>query len=294
MVVLGGVLASGCSHSSFRVNQGRQPTMPSELAADFAYTHSAELTTRISVLETKPEYQIKRVSLQVWDQQFNSNRWIELDYYDLVDNSKPTPVILVLPMLGGGYALERHFANYFATRGYASIIVRRDKRSKGAGVNDLNWLFRDMVIDHKRVIDWVETQSDLDAKRLGIFGISMGGIKGALLLPLENRIRAAALGLTGGDLPYIMAHSTEPGVAKRREQEEKEAKKAAKHSASTQPASSKNVEKGPAAKPAPLNVDPSTGKSKEQRLAELLDAYKRDAITAEEYHRLRAKLLAEP
>ena len=222
MVVLGGVLASGCSHSSFRVNQGRQPTMPSELAADFAYTHPAELTTRISVLETKPEYQIKRVSLQVWDQQFSSNRWIELDYYDLVDNSKPTPVILVLPMLGGGYALERHFANYFATRGYASIIVRRDKRSKGAGVNDLNWLFRDMVIDHKRVIDWVETQSDLDAKRLGIFGISMGGIKGALLLPLENRIRAAALGLTGGDLPYIMAHSTEPGVAKRREQELKD------------------------------------------------------------------------
>src|SRR5881394_3604624 len=113
MVVLGGVLASGCSHSSFRVNQARQPTMPPELAADFAYDHPAEYTNRISVLETKPEYQIKRVSLQVWDQQFNSNRWIELDYYDLVDNSKPTPVILVLPMLGGGYALERHFANYF-------------------------------------------------------------------------------------------------------------------------------------------------------------------------------------
>jgi dipeptidyl aminopeptidase/acylaminoacyl peptidase len=77
-------------------------------------------------------------------------------------------------------------------------------------------------VDHRRVVDWIETQPDLDPRRIGIFGISMGGIKGALLLPLEKRISAAAIGLAGGDLPYIMAHSTEPGVAKRREKELKE------------------------------------------------------------------------
>ena len=36
------------------------------------------------------------------------------------------------------------------------------------------------------------------------------------------------------------------------------------------------------------------GKSKVQRLAELLDAYTHDIIGPPEYHRERAKILAEP
>jgi pimeloyl-ACP methyl ester carboxylesterase len=78
---------------------------------------------------------------------------------------------------------------------------------------------KDMVIDHRRVIDWIEWQPDLDADKVAVFGVSMGGIKGALLLPLEPRIKAGALGLAGCDLPYILSHSTEPGIVKRREKE---------------------------------------------------------------------------
>jgi hypothetical protein len=44
----------------------------------------------------------------------------------------------------------------------------------------------------------------------------MGGIKGALLVELEDRVQAAVLGLTGGDVPYILTHSTERGIARRR------------------------------------------------------------------------------
>jgi hypothetical protein len=41
-------------------------------------------------------------------------------------------------------------------------------------------------------------------------------------------------------------------------------------------------------------VEATGGKNKQQRLAELLEAYKKDTISAEEYHRTRAKILAEP
>jgi len=44
----------------------------------------------------------------------------------------------------------------------------------------------------------------------------MGGIKGTLLVELEDRVQAAVLGLTGGDLPYILTHTTERGIARRR------------------------------------------------------------------------------
>jgi dienelactone hydrolase len=213
------VLLSGCTHIKFRLSSALTD-LPADLAADFTYERSSEAPA-IKVLESKREYCVKRVTLAAASGRTTTNRWITLDYYDLPRPGK-TPVILVLPMLGGGYSLERHFANYFASRGYASIIVRRDRRTGSAKAEELNQLFRDMVVDHMQVIDWIETQQDLDAGRIGIFGVSMGGIKGALLLPLEKRIQAAALGLAGGDLPYIISHTTEPGLVKRREQELKE------------------------------------------------------------------------
>src|SRR5258706_6624109 len=44
----------------------------------------------------------------------------------------------------------------------------------------------------------------------------MGGIRAAFLAPLDSRIRAAVIGLAGGDLPYIIAHSKENGIVHRR------------------------------------------------------------------------------
>ncbi len=220
-LVLGGLWVTGCSHSSLRVSQARPVNLPPALAADFAYDRPSGRPCLVTVVERKPEFTVKHVQLPAIAEAGETNRWIELDYYDLAGKEK-TPVIMVLPVLGGGYGLERHFANYFVSRGYAAVIVRRDNRTSSAHVEDLNGLFKDMVIDHKQVIDWMETQEDLDCSRIGIFGVSMGGIKGALLLPLEDRIQAATLGLAGGDLPYILTHTTEPALVKRREQELRE------------------------------------------------------------------------
>ena len=81
----------------------------------------------------------------------------------------------------------------------------------------LDRMLKESVRDNMRAIDWIETRPELDAENIGIFGISMGAIKGALLAPLEPRVRAAILGLVGGDLPYILTYTTESGLAKRRE-----------------------------------------------------------------------------
>lgn len=218
---LGAWFVSGCSHSSLRLGRTPANQLPAAAAAEFDYVRPDNVLCKMNVIESKSQYTIRRVALAAPSGEPGTNRWIELDYYDLAGKEK-TPVVMVLPMLGGGYALERHFANYFASRGYAAVIVRRDSRTSSARVEDLNRLFKDMVMDHKRVIDWLETQEDIDSARVGIFGVSMGGIKGALLLPLESRIKAAAIGLAGGDLPYILTHTTEAGLAKRREQELKE------------------------------------------------------------------------
>jgi dipeptidyl aminopeptidase/acylaminoacyl peptidase len=129
----------------------------------------------------------------------------------------PSPVVLLLPSAGGSYWIERSFARYFADRGYAAVLLRRDELRPGEKVIEaVDDLLRQSVLDGARVLDWVATRPDLDARRIGLFGISMGGIKGAVFAPLEPRIGAAVLGLAGGDLPVIMTQTTEPGVAAER------------------------------------------------------------------------------
>ena len=47
--------------------------------------------------------------------------------------------------------------------------------------------------DFERTVDYVETRSDLDAKRLGYFGFSWGARLGPLVLALDPRLRVAVL-----------------------------------------------------------------------------------------------------
>ncbi len=74
-----------------------------------------------------------------------------------------------------------------------------------------------MVFDHKQAIDWIGMQAALDSDRIGVFGISMGSIKAALISSLDNRIKVSVMCLTGGNLAEIIATSDEKGVVRRRE-----------------------------------------------------------------------------
>jgi hypothetical protein len=192
--------------------------VPANIAREYETPKCPECPVTVSLTSDRGDYSISRVQLQSARLSNGTNRWIEIDYYRPVSTNR-LPIIMVLPMLGGGYELERHFANYFASHGYAAAIVRRDRRQKEMKIEELDILMRQMVMDHRQVVDWFEAQPELDASRLGIFGVSMGGIKGALLVALEPRIKAAALGLAGGDLPYILTRTTEGGLVRRREQE---------------------------------------------------------------------------
>src|SRR5207247_2107024 len=119
-------------------------------------------------------------------------------------------------IIGGQYPLEKHFANYFANHGMAAVLVRRDKMIEPRRLEDINDMLRQAGIDARQAVDWIETRPELDASRIGLFGVSLGAIRGAFLLPVEPRIRAATLGLVGGDLPWILAHTREPSITRHR------------------------------------------------------------------------------
>lgn len=126
-------------------------------------------------------------------------------------NHPKTPAIVILPIMGGKtYPLEEIFATSFARAGYACIIPHRPNiKDEIKNLEDIDPLLQHSSYDVSRAIDWLETQPSIDSKRIGLFGISLGAIRGTLVMAMDKRIRAGVLGLGGGDLPYILTHSSE-------------------------------------------------------------------------------------
>jgi len=193
-----------------------RPPLPAAIAASFDYPKTNKLVWRERVLGATRRYNLKRIELPSVPPTAGPTRRIVLDCYQPLATNK-TPVILVLPILGGSYELEEYFADFFARHGLAAVIVHRERINPSLqAMEAFDDMFRQTVLDNKQAIDWLETQPEVDPGRIGVFGASMGGIKGALLVELDERVQAAVLGLTGGDLPYILTHTTERGIARRR------------------------------------------------------------------------------
>jgi hypothetical protein len=133
-------------------------------------------------------------------------------------NAVTLPAILILPIMGGtNYDLEAYFARSYAKRGFAAVILHRpDIKKEIHELEDIDVLLRRSVRDAQRTVDWLQGQPEIDPRRLGLFGISMGAIRGTMVLALDARVRAGVLGLVGGDVPYILAHTREKSLARER------------------------------------------------------------------------------
>jgi len=63
------------------------------------------------------------------------------------------------------------------------------------------------VADLRRGLDYLATVPEVDAKRIGYYGVSMGGMLGALVAGLDTRIKAPVLVLAWGDFGTLMETS---------------------------------------------------------------------------------------
>jgi dienelactone hydrolase len=210
-------LASGCcGHFRCARTTDVQP-LPADVAKQFSRPSVRETQLSEVGLEINGHYLLTRFELAAITNGSCTNRSLILDCF-IPHGRTNAPVIMILPMLGGSYPLEKFFAKYFARHGLASVLVHREDydTSPPTSAEELDALFRQCVLDNKRAIDWLETRSEFDTSRLGVFGISMGAIKGALLTPLDSRIDASVLAMPAGDLPYVLSYTTERGISRRR------------------------------------------------------------------------------
>ena len=209
------ILGTGCiSHPLQKPVRAAAP-LPSGFQAAVRQKNAPTLAEEKEV-EKRGSFVVKDITLNVGE-----GRSLRAVYFEpkARKNHPKRPAIVILPIMGGKtYPLEEIFATSFARSGYACIIPHRPNiKDEIRNLEDIDPLLRQGSQDVSRAIDWLETQPNIDRERIGLFGISLGAIRGTLVMALDQRIRAGVLGLGGGDLPYILTHTSEKRLVAARE-----------------------------------------------------------------------------
>lgn len=66
--------------------------------------------------------------------------------------------------------------------------------------------FRATVVDMRRLVDWTETRSEIDAERIGFVGFSMGALVAATLVGNDDRVDTAVLMMGAAHYADVFAH----------------------------------------------------------------------------------------
>jgi dienelactone hydrolase len=139
---------------------------------------------------------------------YPENNTVHAEYYRPRGNG-PFPAVIVLEILAVGDGLARVQANMLAQHGVAALFVRMayygPRRPKSERVRLLSTdiprtldAIRQTVLDCRRATAWLESRPEIDAKKLGIMGTSLGSFMAALTAEMEPKLSKAALLLGGG------------------------------------------------------------------------------------------------
>jgi len=133
----------------------------------------------------------------------------------------PFPACVVLHILGGDFVLAETVASHLAARGIAALFVKMPYYGPRRGKNSPKRMISEDpresvagmtqgVLDIRRATAWLAERSEVDPTRLGITGISLGGIMSALAASGEPRLNNVAVVLGGGNFAdFLWANETD-------------------------------------------------------------------------------------
>jgi dienelactone hydrolase len=148
-----------------------------------------------------------------------NNNTVHCEYFSPTKPGKK-PGVIVLHILGGDFDLARLFARALAGRGVNALFLKMpyygEREQPGDPTRmismDPHLTVKGMtqaVLDIRRAAAWLATREEVSSDEIGIMGISLGGITGALACSIEPRFTKACLLLAGGDMGQVAWTSTE-------------------------------------------------------------------------------------
>ncbi len=144
------------------------------------------------------------------------------------------PAVILLHGTGGNKDGMRPWLNAFAKRGYIALAIDaryHGERSGGAkgsaayveaitrawrvksGMPQEHPFYYDTCWDLWRTLDYLETRDDVDPTRIGMLGISMGGIETWLAAAVDDRVKVAVPAISVQSFEWSLSHDLWQGRA---------------------------------------------------------------------------------
>jgi dienelactone hydrolase len=124
------------------------------------------------------------------------------------------PAVVVLHILGADFALSRYLAARLADNGVAALFMKLpyygerrpagDRRFLSADIDRTMLSMRQGVCDVRRAGAWLAGRPEIDPARIGVAGISLGGIISSVAVAVDPTLNRGAFLLAGGDLAHIL------------------------------------------------------------------------------------------
>ncbi len=136
------------------------------------------------------------------------NNTVHAEYYRPLTGGR-FPAVIVLDITAGDQRLSRGLATFLAQNGVAALFVQMayygPRRPPGSKLrllmldvdHSLNAI-RQTVLDMRVAAAWLASRPEVDARRLGIMGTSLGSFMAALTGEMEPRLGRVAVLLGGG------------------------------------------------------------------------------------------------
>ena len=185
---------------------GPKKTLP--IARYYDYDQKLPLNDSVNLVDEKPNYLLYHVT---YKSVHNKTVTALLSVPKNAEN--PLPVIILLHGLGDRKTVDYIEAGnqYLIDSGYA--VFRIDIANHGERMeNDYDFSLtgkyrywtRDIVsqtvFDLRRAVDFLSQRREIDPKRIGFFGISLGGIIGVDFCGVDDRVKVPVIALAGGNL----------------------------------------------------------------------------------------------
>ena len=177
-----------------------------------------------STFESRMESRLETSNYTVLAVQFPSpivtpdveNNTVHVEYFQPKRPGR-RPGVIVLHILGADFALSRYVAARLADQGVAALFLKLpyygERRPRGDGeakrflssdIERTVLAMRQGVCDVRRGAAWLAARPELDPSRLGVMGISLGGIVASLACAIDPTLSRGAFLLAGGDLARIL------------------------------------------------------------------------------------------
>ncbi len=176
-----------------------------------------------------PHRELRNIGVTVYRLQFPSpvttatpeNNTVHAEYYR-PHGKGPFPAVIVLDITAGDQTVSRTIASYLAQHQIAGLFVQMayygPRRPPGSELRLMSMDYRhtlaairQTVLDVRRATAWLESRREIDAKRLGILGTSLGSFIGSLSAEMEPKLGRVAVLLGGGGL--VDAYYGDPRAA---------------------------------------------------------------------------------